>query len=181
MSNKLLASLIVSFILLTGCASSTMSNSPTTTSPNASNQPAATPIAALSTTAAPVPTVAISPSPVTISVPTQTMAPQEANPAPTTTPIIEKASVKIISVTSPAARNSTATLKAKVKPGATASIEVHYKSGASKAEGLKSKKADDKGNVSWSWHVGGRTTLGSWPITVSSDGGSAETEFEVVH
>ncbi|WP_442601203.1 hypothetical protein [Paenibacillus sp. KN14-4R] len=88
---------------------------------------------------------------------------------------------KIISVTSPAARNSTATLKAKVAPNATASIVVHYKSGASKAAGLESKKADSNGNVSWFWHVGGNTTLGNWKITVSSGNSSAETSFEVVH
>lgn len=93
----------------------------------------------------------------------------------------QEESVKIISVTSPAARNSTATLKAKVKPGATASIVVHYKSGASKAAGLEPKKADSNGNVSWSWHVGGNTTLGNWRITISSGNSSAETYFEVVH
>ncbi|TVY01497.1 hypothetical protein [Paenibacillus cremeus] len=90
-------------------------------------------------------------------------------------------SVKILSVSSPAPRNSTATLKAKVAPGATAHIVVHYKSGASTAAGLEPKKADSNGNVSWSWHVGGNTTLGSWRITVSSGNSSAETSFQVVH
>jgi hypothetical protein len=89
--------------------------------------------------------------------------------------------IKILSITSPAARNSTATLKAKVTPGSTASIVVHYKSGPSKAAGLESKNADSSGNVSWSWHVGGNTTLGNWRITVSSGNSSAETTFEVVH
>jgi hypothetical protein len=93
----------------------------------------------------------------------------------------QEESVKIISVTSPAARNSTAILKAKVTPNATASIVVHYKSGASKAAGLESKKADANGNVSWSWHVGGNTTIGTWRITVSSGNASAETSFQVVH
>lgn len=89
--------------------------------------------------------------------------------------------VKIISVTSPAARNSYATLRAHVKPGATAYIDVEYKSGSSKAKGLGPKKANASGNVSWTWKVGGRTTIGSWPITVTSNGKSATTEIEVVH
>jgi len=92
----------------------------------------------------------------------------------------EQVSVKLISVTSPAARNSYATLKAKMVIGCTASIEVDYKSGPSKAQGLESKKADANGNVSWTWRVGGRTTLGFWPITVSCNGESVVTEFEVV-
>jgi hypothetical protein len=88
--------------------------------------------------------------------------------------------VQILSVTSPAPRNGYATLKAKVAPGASASIVVHYKSGASKAKGLESKKANSSGIVSWTWKVGGNTTLGKWPITVSSNGKSATTYFQVV-
>jgi hypothetical protein len=84
-------------------------------------------------------------------------------------------------MSSPAARNSNATLKAKVTPGATVSIQVNYKSGPFKAEGLEDKQADANGNVIWTWHVGGRTTLGTWPITVRCNGASVETEFEVVH
>ncbi|WP_051317052.1 hypothetical protein [Ectobacillus panaciterrae] len=93
----------------------------------------------------------------------------------------QQATVQILSVSDPAPRNSTATLRAKVKPGATASIAVHYESGDSHAQGLESKQADANGNVSWSWHVGGRTTLGSVPITVTCNGASAETQFTVVH
>lgn len=80
----------------------------------------------------------------------------------------EKATVKIVSVTSPAARNSTATLKAKVAPGATATIVVHYKSGPSTAAGLEPKKADSDGNVSWSWRVGAiqQSELGESPFPV---------------
>jgi hypothetical protein len=138
-------------------------------------------------------TVTTSPSPSaqptatqsTISTPNSSKAASAiaSTPKPTTkvTPKEETAVVKILSVKSPAPRNSTATLKAKVAPGATASIVVHYKSGPSKAAGLESKKADSDGNVSWSWHVGGNTTLGNWRITVSSGNSSAETTFDVVH
>jgi hypothetical protein len=89
--------------------------------------------------------------------------------------------VEIISVTSPAPRNGYATLKAKVAPNASASIVVEYKSGPSHAQGLGSKKANSKGYVSWTWKVGGRTTLGKWPITITSNGKRITTSFEVVH
>ncbi|WP_416825430.1 hypothetical protein [Ectobacillus polymachus] len=93
----------------------------------------------------------------------------------------QQANVEIFSVSSPAPRNSTATLRAKVTPGATASIAIHYKSGDSHAQGLEPKQADANGNVSWSWHVGGNTTLGSVSITVMCNGASSDTQFTVVH
>jgi hypothetical protein len=136
-------------------------------------------------TASPSPSAKPTASQSTVSTPNSSNASSTiaATPKPTikATPKEETAIVKILSVTSPAPRNSTATLKAKVAPGATASIVVHYKSGPSKAAGLESKKADSDGNVSWSWHVGGNTTLGNWRITVSSGNSSVETTFEVVH
>lgn len=135
------------------------------------------------------PTISPTVIPPVTPTPIPTVTPKEtpiATPNPIKSPKAETTTkttsiVKILSVTSPAARNSTATLKAKVAPGATASIVVHYKSGASKAAGLEPKKADSNGNVSWSWHVGGNTTLGNWRITVSSGNSTAETTFEVVH
>ncbi|WP_052487026.1 hypothetical protein [Gordoniibacillus kamchatkensis] len=106
-----------------------------------------------------------------------------ADQKPTQAPAESKkeTAVQILSVTSPVKRNANAALRAKVAPGAMASIVVHYKSGPSKAAGLEAKKADADGNVSWSWRVGGNTTLGKWRITVSSGSESAETTFEVVH
>ncbi|MBM7656200.1 hypothetical protein [Neobacillus cucumis] len=93
----------------------------------------------------------------------------------------QQATVQIISISNPAPRNSIATLRAKVAPGATAYIAVHYESGDSTAQGLEPKQADSNGNVSWSWHVGGRSTLGTVPVTVSCNNASAETQFTVVH
>ncbi len=132
--------------------------------------------AATPTNATTTPTVksTASPTPFATQKPAQTQTVEKVTKE-------EKASIQIISVSSPAPRNSTATLKAKVAPGATASIVVHYKSGPSTAAGLEPKKADSNGNVSWSWHVGGNTTLGNWGITVSSEGSSEDTTFEVVH
>lgn len=89
--------------------------------------------------------------------------------------------VQIISIKNPAARNSTETLTAKVSPNSTAYIAVHYKSGLSKAQGLGPKRSNSKGYVSWSWHVGGNTTIGTVPVTVTCNGHSASTQFRVVH
>jgi cytoskeletal protein RodZ len=111
----------------------------------------------------------------------QETKPEQQAPAPSASPETQKATVEIISVTSPAPRNSYATLKAKVPPGATATIEVDYKSGPSHAAGLGPKQAGPDGIVSWTWKVGGNTTIGTWPITVSCNGTSASTTFEVVH
>lgn len=87
--------------------------------------------------------------------------------------------VEIISVTSPIAANQLATVNAKVPSGATASIRVDYKSGASSASGLEDKQADAEGNVSWSWKVSPNTTPGTCSITVTSHGESITTDFTV--
>lgn len=97
------------------------------------------------------------------------------------TPAQQQATIQILSVSDPAPRNSEATLTARVTPGATAYIAVHYESGDSTAQGLEPKQADANGDVSWSWHVGGRTTLGTWPITVTCNGASSDTQLTVVH
>jgi micrococcal nuclease len=73
-------------------------------------------------------------------------------------------SLEIVSVTSPTAPGSTATLTAKTLPGAACTITVYYKSGPSKAQGLVPKNADSNGMVSWNWNVGSKTTPGSWRI-----------------
>lgn len=185
---------LVSILSLTACSTdSTQTTNPTslqtpiisTVSPSATAIPTIVPTVAptLTPTLSAIPTIA-TPTPTIKSIASSTpIATQKPVQTQTVEKITkeEKTSIQIISVSSPAPRNSTATLKAKVAPGATASIVVHYKSGPSTAAGLEPKKADSNGNVSWSWHVGGNTTLGSWRITVSSDGSSEDTTFEVVH
>jgi endonuclease YncB( thermonuclease family) len=87
--------------------------------------------------------------------------------------------MEIIRLTSPIEANQEATLKAKVTPGATASIIVKYKGGASSAAGLESKQADAEGIVSWSWKVSPDTKAGSWSIKVTCNGESIITDFIV--
>jgi hypothetical protein len=91
--------------------------------------------------------------------------------------------ITLISVTSPAALFSDATLTISTSPGANCSIIVHYKSGPSKAKGLIPKVASSSGRVSWTWRVGSNTTPGRWPIMVTcergADRGDLRTSFEV--
>jgi hypothetical protein len=91
--------------------------------------------------------------------------------------------ITLISVTSPAAPFTDATLTVSTAPGANCSIVVHYKSGPSRAKGLVPKVASSSGRVSWTWRVGSNTTPGRWPIVVtcekSMDHGELRTSFEV--
>jgi hypothetical protein len=91
--------------------------------------------------------------------------------------------VTLISVTSPAAPFSDATLTVSTAPGASCSIVVHYKSGPSRAKGLIPKVASSSGRVSWTWRVGSNTTPGRWPIVVTcekgADHGDLRTSFQV--
>src|SRR6266571_3238751 len=85
--------------------------------------------------------------------------------------------VTLISVTSPAAPFSDATLTVSTTPGANCSIVVHYKSGPSRAKGLVPKVASSSGRVSWTWRVGSNTTPGRWPIVVTCEKGTDRSEL----
>jgi len=88
-------------------------------------------------------------------------------------------STRLVSVTSPVARNAHATLVAHVAPAQRCKIAVLYESGPSHAQGLNAKRPVH-GRVSWTWMVGGNTTLGRWPITVNcGSAGSFRTHFRV--
>ncbi len=91
--------------------------------------------------------------------------------------------ITLISVTSPAAPFTDATLTIGTAPGANCSVVVHYKSGPSRAKGLVPKVASGSGRVSWTWRVGSNTTPGRWPIVVTCeagmDRGELRTSFEV--
>jgi len=71
------------------------------------------------------------------------------------------------------------TLIVKASPNTGCSIQVVYKSGPSKAQGLVSKTSDGAGNVSWTWIVGSRTTPGQWPIYVTCASASDQTYINV--
>jgi hypothetical protein len=85
--------------------------------------------------------------------------------------------ITLISVTSPAAPFTDATLTISTTPGANCSIVVYYKSGASRAKGLVPKMASNSGRVSWTWRVGSNTTPGRWPIVVTCEKGTDRSEL----
>lgn len=101
--------------------------------------------------------------------------PAPTGPKPTPEPVARSTGLRvtIVSLTSPVARGSTASLSASTVPGAACTITVTYKSGPSRAAGLVPKTASSTGRVSWSWTVGTRTTPGAWPATVVCASGGA--------
>ncbi len=78
-------------------------------------------------------------------------------------------------------RNENATISIKGNPGTEYEIKVIYPSGTvSTAEGLGMKTADSNGNVSWTWHIGGRTNPGEGTARISGGGAEYKVSFEVV-
>jgi len=101
-----------------------------------------------------------------------------STPAPTLTTQVFSGplSLSAVSLTSPTARGSLASLTIQTAPGAPCTITVIYKSGPSSASGLGPQTADDDGNVTWQWKVGSGTTPGTWKITVTATtGGKTKT------
>lgn len=76
-------------------------------------------------------------------------------------------------------QNETATVTIQGLPDTNYSITVNYKSGPSSAEGLEDKTSDGSGQVSWSWKVGGRTSPGTFHITVSGGGETITLPFTI--
>jgi competence protein ComEC len=87
--------------------------------------------------------------------------------------------ITLVSLTSPISRNAIATIAIKGKPNTEYSIAVHYSSGDSKASGLENKVSDANGDVSWSWKIGGQTTLGTYGITISGGSQTLNSNFTV--
>lgn len=103
----------------------------------------------------------------------------QATGEPSSAPTPEKAKITGSS-TYTFQRNSDATIAVQGEPNTDYSIVVNYKSGPSTAEGLEPKKSDAAGGVSWTWQIGGRTTLGTYSAVVSGGGDSFDVSFEVV-
>lgn len=91
--------------------------------------------------------------------------------------------VSVVSLSSPVAPFTDATMQIQTTPGAACTITVLYKSGPSRAKGLFPQTADSRGRVTWRWRVGSNTTPGRWPIVVrcdrGGDSGELRTSFEV--
>lgn len=110
--------------------------------------------------------------PVTPTEPPETQ-PEEETQAPS------QEEIRVLAWPETVGQNETATVTIQGLPNTTYSITVHYKSGPSAAEGLEDKTSDNSGQVSWSWKVGGRTSPGTFSITVSGGGETLTLPFTV--
>ncbi|MGN0999155.1 MAG: hypothetical protein ACI4PO_06345 [Faecousia sp.] len=105
--------------------------------------------------------------------------PPEAT-APATEPsTVESSGIVFLSWPETTARNQDATVTIQGAPNTTYSITVRYKSGPSTAKGLEDQVSDADGIVSWTWHIGGRTSAGTFTITVSGGGESETVNFTI--
>ena len=91
--------------------------------------------------------------------------------------------IALVSLSSPVAPFTDATIQVQTSPAANCSITVLYKSGPSKAKGPYPQTADGRGRAAWRWRVGSNTTPGRWPIVVrcdkDGDSGELRMSFEV--
>lgn len=51
-------------------------------------------------------------------------------------------------------------------------------SGMGKPSKLGSKVADSKGTAKWTWKVGAKTAMGTWPVTVNCSSKGAQGKLE---
>jgi hypothetical protein len=102
-------------------------------------------------------------------------APTPVTAAPTAKPV----GVVFTSVRSPVSRNGTGLAAVSTAPNISCTIVVTYRSGASTAQGLIPKTSDAAGAVSWTWNIGGNTTLGTWPIDVTCGSARGHATFVV--
>jgi hypothetical protein len=111
--------------------------------------------------------------------PVPTPTPRPATPAPVQPAPVQPAGVSFVNAPLTARHGQATTLIVKTSPNTGCSIQVVYKSGPSKAQGLVAKTSDGAGNVSWTWIVGSNTTPGQWPIYVTCGSASGQTYITV--
>lgn len=86
-----------------------------------------------------------------------------------------------VTITTPIGRNEEATVSIVGTPNTNYDITVIYSSGESSADGLEDKISDENGTVYWTWKIGGRTTLGTYDISIKGDDGSSfYTSIEII-
>lgn len=102
---------------------------------------------------------------------------------PTVKPIVKptEATTQIVFInyTNEVNAGSNASVTIQGAPNTIYYIDVVYKSGSSKAEGLEPKTSDNNGLVTWEWEVGARTTPGTYKISVSGGGDYQSVDFIV--
>ncbi|WP_410770019.1 pilus assembly protein [Fontibacillus sp. BL9] len=86
----------------------------------------------------------------------------------------------ILTKPEPAYAGRRAKITAKIEPGTTAKLTVHYKSGVSQAKYLGEATANEDGTITWEWLVGGNTTPGTWIFVIETEEGLKTTaQFNV--
>lgn len=113
--------------------------------------------------------------PISESTATPPASAAETVTVPITAAPAESETLRLVSVTSPVGRNSSATVVIQGAPNTRYEISVYYSTTASTAKGLEPASTDANGNLSWTWKVGGRTKAGEHKIVVS--GGGEQIEF----
>ena len=109
-----------------------------------------------------------------------TPAPSPEPTKPPTIPVVTPNNeLSLVAITSPVARNEHATVTVRGLPNTEYTIDVHYPSGVSTADGLEKKKSDADGIVSWTWHIGGRTSQRNHYLIIQGSGASLRVDFTV--
>lgn len=97
-------------------------------------------------------------------------APVETTPAPAIKPTKPAADAKqsaaVQMLTSPVVPGENASIMVKTNAESECTITVEYNEVPSTDSGLKPKKADDFGIVSWAWTVEETAPVGKWPVDV---------------
>jgi hypothetical protein len=116
----------------------------------------------------------------TTSTPTPSPSPPSTQPATAPTSIARAGAVRILSVTSPVAAGSGATLIAQTSPQAACDLSVTLPSGRqSQSQGLGPATADATGRVQWTWRTGSSTKPGTATATVTCGAASATGTFQI--
>jgi hypothetical protein len=127
-----------------------------------------------------------------MSAPTESTEPESSEHAveePVTEPLLVTesetaperigSSLSISSAPSVVHRNEDSTIAIVGQPNTEYRLRVYYKS-ESEADGLGVKTSDDEGLVSWTWHIGGRTSLGDFYATVNGGGETIRHDFTII-
>lgn len=94
----------------------------------------------------------------------------------------EETGVRVVSVPHPAHPESLISIAATAPPNSKVHLEVTYKSGSSKAQGLGDAIADADGNIIWTWKIPSSATEG-WAtyVLTTEDGQKIRGTFEIAN
>lgn len=94
-------------------------------------------------------------------------------------PVVNDTELKFVSLTKTVQRNSFARVTIKGTPLTQYFIRVEYNEKLSDASGLKPVTSNKKGFATWSWKIGGRTSIGDAHIYVTDGPQTIHTTYSV--